>query len=202
MAIRAAAYARAGGMNTRKAGEDFYFLHKLFPITRIDFLPETAVYPSGRTSDRVPFGTGRAMLKMEEGEPMHTYHWDIFKELREVFSAFHQFFHYSTGQVTEAITGFSEYTRAYLSEIAFERYFDEIKRRSHSRLQYDKAFWTWFNGIKMLKFIHFLRDGHYGTQPVEEAAQHLLHQHVQIKRTWQSPSELLWELRNRSIGGH
>ncbi len=28
---------------------------------------DTSVYPSSRTSDRVPFGTGRAMLEWEDG---------------------------------------------------------------------------------------------------------------------------------------
>src|SRR5690606_25563210 len=31
MAARASIYASIGGMNRRKAGEDFYFLHKVFP---------------------------------------------------------------------------------------------------------------------------------------------------------------------------
>lgn len=67
MACRASAYAKIGGMNTRKAGEDFYFLHKLIPQGGFYDLTTATVFPSSRVSERVPFGTGRAMLEMNAG---------------------------------------------------------------------------------------------------------------------------------------
>lgn len=64
MAVRAETYIRLGGMNTRKAGEDFYFLEKFMKTGKHSRLQTTAVYPSHRISHRVPFGTGRAMSEM------------------------------------------------------------------------------------------------------------------------------------------
>ena len=55
------AYIKVGGMNTKNAAEDFYFLQKLaknFPVHRIT---STRVEPSPRESWRVPFGTGRSI---------------------------------------------------------------------------------------------------------------------------------------------
>ena len=46
--VRASAYIRQGGMNKRKAGEDFYFLHKLMPLGGFFELNSTCVYPSPR----------------------------------------------------------------------------------------------------------------------------------------------------------
>ncbi|HIN39067.1 MAG TPA: hypothetical protein EYM84_02195, partial [Flavobacteriales bacterium] len=63
MITSAKTYALSGGMNRRKAGEDFYFLHKIFPLGGHKTFNKTCVYPSPRISDRVPFGTGRAMGK-------------------------------------------------------------------------------------------------------------------------------------------
>ena len=74
MAVRALAYAKEGGMNTRKAGEDFYFLHKFIKNEDCFTLNSVTVYPSGRVSDRVPFGTGRAVGEILGGKPSNTYH--------------------------------------------------------------------------------------------------------------------------------
>ncbi len=61
--VRADIYAAQGGMNKRKAGEDFYFLHKIIPLGHFAELNTTRVIPSPRPSDRVPFGTGVAVGK-------------------------------------------------------------------------------------------------------------------------------------------
>ena len=61
-ALTAKAYARQGGMNRRKAGEDFYFINKLIKGEKFGEINKTMVVPSPRISERVPFGTGRAIL--------------------------------------------------------------------------------------------------------------------------------------------
>ncbi len=58
IAIKALPYIKAGGMNRRMAGEDFYFIQKLLPAGGFFNLNQTTVYPSPRSSARVPFGTG------------------------------------------------------------------------------------------------------------------------------------------------
>ncbi|RMD99475.1 MAG: glycosyltransferase, partial [Bacteroidetes bacterium] len=49
-AVRANACARHHGMNKRKAGEDFYFLHKLARERSLGYIPGVCVYPSARMS--------------------------------------------------------------------------------------------------------------------------------------------------------
>lgn len=68
MAVRAGAYRAVGGMPERQAGEDFYLLQKLCKHGRLLTWNSQRVYPSPRTSDRVPFGTGPAVLKGMEGD--------------------------------------------------------------------------------------------------------------------------------------
>ena len=63
MAVRSDIYQKVGGMNKRKAGEDFYFLHRVMPTGNFIDIADTTIYPSARISDRVPFGTGKAMEK-------------------------------------------------------------------------------------------------------------------------------------------
>ncbi len=78
MAVRSESYLKQGGMNKRKAGEDFYFLHKFSRIGTLRELNTTAVYPGIRVSDRVPFGTGRALLDMVGGKEWDTYSPEFF----------------------------------------------------------------------------------------------------------------------------
>ncbi|MEM6379870.1 MAG: glycosyltransferase family 2 protein [Bacteroidota bacterium] len=50
MAVRAIDYAKQGGMNRRKAGEDFYFLHKFTAHKDFGMITDTTVLPSPRIS--------------------------------------------------------------------------------------------------------------------------------------------------------
>ncbi len=62
LGVRMEAYMRWGGLSLRhQAGEDFYFVHKLLPYVSFCEGP-VCVFPEGRPSLRVPFGTGRALV--------------------------------------------------------------------------------------------------------------------------------------------
>jgi hypothetical protein len=64
--VSAEGYALADGMPLRQAGEDFHFLRKLAKISRsrpLARIPNARVFPALRVSNRVPFGTGRAMVR-------------------------------------------------------------------------------------------------------------------------------------------
>jgi hypothetical protein len=64
LAIDAEALALARGFPKVMAGEDFYVLDKLAKLGRIRPLGGRPIVLAARESDRVPFGTGRAMLAM------------------------------------------------------------------------------------------------------------------------------------------
>lgn len=68
MACTATAYVQVGGMNCRKAAEDFHFLAKLAKTVGVAHLHGTRVYPQARSSDRVPFGTGRSIARQLAGD--------------------------------------------------------------------------------------------------------------------------------------
>lgn len=68
MVCTAGAYAVVRGMNKRKAGEDFYFLDKLAKTGTMGRITGTTVHPSPRASGRVPFGTGKRIIRFTGGE--------------------------------------------------------------------------------------------------------------------------------------
>ena len=61
LAIPAGAYAAVRGFPKKNAAEDFYVLDKLAKVGSIVRLAGTPLILEGRPSDRVPFGTGRAL---------------------------------------------------------------------------------------------------------------------------------------------
>jgi len=86
MCVKGSEYIKQGGMNVRKAGEDFYFLQKFMKNGIFSRLNKALVFPSSRVSHRVPFGTGRAMSEMakENGYSYFTYPYEIFKILGDL----------------------------------------------------------------------------------------------------------------------
>ena len=57
----AKSYIACGGMNTKKATEDFYFLQALAKYAKIHKIEEMLVFPSSRNENRVYLGTGFRM---------------------------------------------------------------------------------------------------------------------------------------------
>ncbi len=67
-------YALARGFPKRAAGEDFYLLNKIKKIGKVKTLTKPVIILSGRSSSRVPFGTGPAINKINElDDPKNDY---------------------------------------------------------------------------------------------------------------------------------
>ncbi|MDH5397664.1 MAG: glycosyltransferase family 2 protein [Cyclobacteriaceae bacterium] len=169
MATRCNAYIKQGGMNKRKAGEDFYFLTRIIALGGFTELSETTVIPSPRLSDRVPFGTGKAMSHWLENQVLLTYPVLIFKELR------HFLLHRQ--QYRKDPTAWQKYTHgttlgAYLHSIGADKELSAICGRSPSAETFDKHFFHWFNGFRVMKYANYARE-QLGGVPVSQAAAEL-----------------------------
>lgn len=164
MAVRASAYAKIGGMNRRKAGEDFYFLHKLIPQGQFYDLTSCTVFPSARHSERVPFGTGRAMLEMASGDKdfSEVYHPQIFIELRQWLGLAEAIFDFET-------TAWPTFVLEVFTQSDWLKELEALKKRSSSTQALRKNFRFWFDGFKMLKTVHHARDHHYPNVPARQA---------------------------------
>lgn len=82
VAVHATAYAQVRGFPKRLAAEDFYLLNKLAKVGAIRPLDGEPIQLSARSSNRTPFGTGRAIERAREGErdlaPLCVYHPHVF----------------------------------------------------------------------------------------------------------------------------
>ncbi len=85
---------KIGGLTPKPAGEDFYFLQKIAKYTPIKDAISTVVYPEMRTSDRVLFGTGPAIVDIEAGRLVDypLYPNILWSDVRETVEAFPRLF--------------------------------------------------------------------------------------------------------------
>jgi hypothetical protein len=169
MAVRAGAYQRQGGMNQRQAGEDFYFLHKIIPLGGFTELNSTRVIPSPRLSERVPFGTGKALRDWKERGRQPTYSLRSFSDLRDFFALIPLM--RDAGPVMEKI---STVLREFLETEGFAASLEEIRSNTSSPEAFRKRFFGWCNAFRIMKFLHHARDLAYGEADVVAEAGELL----------------------------
>ena len=157
------AYIKIGGMNKNKAAEDFYFLEKLsknFNICRID---ATKVYPSKRSSWRVPFGTGKSVSKFlsNPNEEYLLYDPEIFEILKNWLDLYHSEDIFIPGKLLENSKNIHPQLHIFLDQQVFNEQWEKIisNTKSEKQLSYQQK--IWFDGFKTLKLIHHLRDVAY-----------------------------------------
>lgn len=187
MAVRSSVYQKQGGMNKRKAGEDFYFLHKVIPLGNFIEINNTRVIPSPRPSDRVPFGTGKAVNKWLEKkeEEFKSYSLKIFKELKLFFEMIPDVYE-KGGNVYDSLP---QPVRSFMSADDFKIKIDEIRNNSKTYDSFRKRFFVWWDGFMVLKFVHFTRDNFFPDVSLSESVSEMIN-----KKSYTS-QELLMELR-------
>lgn len=158
-AVRADVYTKQGGMNTRKAGEDFYFLHKIIPLGNFCEIKNTCIYPSPRPSNRVPFGTGKAVNEIiEENDTEYlTYNLDSFLSLKNFFKdteTLYQNNKFEKNKIDKILYDF-------LLKNNFEKALKEINKNSSNLHTFKKRFYDWFNAFRVLKFMNFSHENYY-----------------------------------------
>ena len=198
------AYVKVEGMNKRKAAEDFYFLEKLAKIYPIGELKSTFVYPSKRSSWRVPFGTGRSVDRYLSNSRDEYLLYDpksfiILKTWLEVF------FNSSLGQ-PELVLGSSRSIDTneeipkqvrndriinqssllkisknihpalsdFLTQQDFENFISKVLLKNKNPNEIEKQKHFWFDAFRTLKLIHYLRDETYPNINMFDAIDELL----------------------------
>ena len=170
MAVRCSDYQKQGGMNRRKAGEDFYFIHKFTGLGRFTELQNTTVFPSPRPSKRVPFGTGRAILGILKDKGQYqSYALQSFEDLKSFLDQVPDLYR-------EDIAGlsFAESIEAFLKQQDFGSRLAEIKKHTASLDSFRKRFYQWFDAFMLMKYVHFARDQYFPNVAVAESASTLL----------------------------
>lgn len=160
MICDAESYCKVGGMNKRKAAEDFYFLEKLAKLTSIHEIKSTTVHPSSRGSRRVPFGTGQRINRFLSNLQNEYLLYDpkCFEVLKQWLNVFNE------NKIEDEKYYLLEAEKIHmrLKEFLLMNSFDDswknILSNSKNEEQIQKQKYLWFDGFRTMKLIHYLRD--------------------------------------------
>lgn len=154
MAFPLTAYRRVGGITPMASGEDFYLLQKFAKtgklVTRFAEPHDNtrlAVRPQGRTSARVPFGTGPAiahgMDAIEASYPF--YRPEAFEAVATTFEAFPALYE------EEIETPMSAFLR---QQLRTDDLWSPLRRNFHDREHFIHACVERVDGLRILQFLH------------------------------------------------
>ncbi len=191
MAVKSVPYMLQGGMNKRKAGEDFYFLQKIIQTGKFGEINSTKVVPSPRTSDRVPFGTGKAISDwIQEGKEVYTtYDVQVFDEVKSFVESIPKWFseEFKYDQVPLNL-------RIFFKEDRLQEKIEEVKRNTITQEAFCDRFYVYFDAFKMLKLVHWYRDEIAANKPLLEMV-NALAKRIEIS-SFTTEKEALLKLRD------
>lgn len=176
-------YAASGGMNRRISGEDFYFLQSLIKIQLQKAAPEwygytaekprfmfpqldCTVFPEARLSERTLFGTGQKLtvltrqnaLMGADGQEAGSllYPDEVYEKIGKTIALFES--------SKDDPGGFLSKCAVQLNDVydflVRERFSDVLKKITIQNRgnpdRFEAAFHTWFDGLKILRLIHYL----------------------------------------------
>ncbi len=163
-------YVKNGGMNLKKAGEDFYFLEKLAKTTPVELVASAVVFPAARPSWRVPFGTGKTVQKFIESKRTQRFYavesFEILKEWNEFFLRSSSL---SADLYLKRANEISPELKEFLKTNNFTLWLEKVEKnvKDEKRLLKQKIFW--FDGFRTLKLFHFLRERKIPDVEIQEA---------------------------------
>lgn len=174
--VRADVYCKQGGMNKRQAGEDFYFLQKIFDLGNFSECNLTSIIPSPRPSNRVPFGTGPVVEDfLKEEKELTTNHPELFEILKDFLSQTPVIYERTTISDFAFLDNLHPLLTNFFRMNSIEQKLMEIRNNSSGKEPFIKRFYRWFNMFRVLKFLNYSKKEFHDI-PVTEAAKIFLMQ--------------------------
>lgn len=177
-ALNSKAYAAVRGVPLRSAGEDFYLLNKLAKVGPVHTAKGYGVTLQSRRSERAPFGTGPAVRELLAAA-RHTdvpifYDARCFDTLGTVIERFNHWILEPEPDPQRDLHNHVDSVMAddlinLLARWRCQRAIEHIQRAAAAPLARQKQAHIWFDGFKLLKIIHLLRDHHYPNLTFQES---------------------------------
>lgn len=177
--INAVHYAKVRGFPRRRAAEDFYMLNKLAKTGPVIRLSAPEVLLSSRPSGRVPFGTGAAMTRLAQGEPLLLYHPQIFGQLQHWLRMIDRLWLAAPrpGLVSRSVLDpegwqariLGEPLRQTLLALGADQALNQAYRQCRDLAHFQFFMAVWFDAFRTLKFVHYQRDHYWPSLQIAEA---------------------------------
>ncbi len=173
--VTADAYVKVGGMGRQQGGEDFYFLQKIFQQGEVEFIENITVFPLARFSDRVPFGTGPALQRIndESDSVLKVYSMQSFKELKCLFDIKHLFYKKDQRCVTDLINGLHPAVKDFIRDFGVIDKINDCNRNSATIDTFEKRFFHHFNAFLIIKYMNYVHPKYFELENIVTLAHRL-----------------------------
>ena len=160
IAMRARSLRKIGNITPLQSGEDFYLVQKFCKMGGLSLFNTECVYPAGRYSDRVPFGTGPAMQRGAEGiwDSYPIYSHRCFEPIQEAYHSLQALYENRISVANNEFLAFlqkdNDKTDIWM----------DIRRNVADFDHFVKAFHQKADGLRILQFVR----AKHRQQPVDE----------------------------------
>ena len=172
LAVRASTYAAVRGFPRREAAEDFYLLdkaRKLGAVVRPDSMP---IRIAARRSGRVPFGTGPAVARIVDRQPMDDYELyapACFELLAAWLAFIDDVVEAAPGSPRRSLDALPSPLAEVLRAMDADRALASAAAETSSRDALRRRLHGWFGAFRTLRLVHALRDREHPSRPWKES---------------------------------
>lgn len=149
------AYAQVRGFPKKNAGEDFYLLNKLAKIEPVLFRQDIIVKIQSRLSNRVPFGTGPALLKINDLDSVDDYTYYN----PQCFEYLKKWQQYLDSRYQDGLLKIKPPKDVILKELYqffdCQKVFKKSVKQITNRQRWSQFILQWFDAFRTLKAVHF-----------------------------------------------
>jgi len=152
------AYISIGGMNVRKAAEDFYFLQELQKYDKVHFINKVLVFPSSRDINRSYLGTSKRMHQAVNGK-LNINNLYYSSDAYKILKVFLKMILSSNGVDVTHIMNKVKDIDIRLYKFLCESNFDIIWSRINgagNQLHFENQFHKWFDFLKTIKLLKYI----------------------------------------------
>lgn len=176
--MRASALRKVGNITPLQSGEDFYLVQKFCKMGGLSLFNTKCVYPASRFSDRVPFGTGPAMIQGSRGiwDSYPIYPNTCFAPIQEAYTHLHDIFD------NNFIITDNDFLSFLQKDTEKQDIWQDIRKNVSDYPHFVKAFHQKADGLRLLQYVRTKQR----QQPVKEEV--ALYQNLQKWIPCQCPS--------------
>lgn len=156
IAMRACSLKKIGNITPYQSGEDFYLVQKFCKMGGLSLFNTECVYPAGRYSDRVPFGTGPAMKLGAEGiwDSYPIYHFSFFTSIQEAYGKLRELYE------NKLSVKDNDFLRFLQKENQKPDIWQDIRENVSDFQHFVKAFHQKADGLRILQFVRAKHQQH------------------------------------------
>ena len=149
------AYIAIGGIQPKKATEDFYFLQQLAKYNSIYKINSILIFPSARSEQRVYLGTGFRMKNFSTSVGFKDLDFDpqAYKSLTLIYKIIDKNWNLEISNIYKLFKIEDIKIYCYMKENKFTEVFNKINNNIINKNQFINQFNNWFDSLKIYKFL-------------------------------------------------